>query len=507
MLKHINRVLIGTLIIIGIIGVTQTSWAEEKAPVVTKQGKQLCVVYQYRKPYEYIIDNHGIKTYNGLDIEILRHIINIDQTIAHLTLNWSQGLAAIKNGQCDIMLGTFSTTEREEYGYFSIPYRQAEDSLFVQIDKRYPFKDLPDLLSIIQSKQFRLGVIKDIIYTLPELNNFIREHPTLITHAADLEDLIDLKLKNKIDGFFGDTMVVQTYLWETGFYKQISPIDIKAQKYPVRFLFSKKLFTPEMIHSFDTKLISLKQSWEYKALFRSYSVPIFIGMTTNSWPYRVVELIGTIFFTLSGLILAREVKFNLTGAFILAMLPSMGGGLIRDVILNRDPPSMFRTPMYFLAVLCTTALIYTIIRLARYFHSSWLNKCILLIDHHVANSDRIIVRITDAVGMAVFTIIGVMVAVEVRITPLLLWAPILAVLSSTGGGILRDFFMGRDLNRTFYYETPFVWSFFLTGYILIRTMDMTSTEIAYAIFITQIGIILTRFIILKKGWETKDFWA
>lgn len=96
----------------------------------------------------------------------------------------------------------------------------------------------------------------------------------------------------------------------------------------------------------------------------------------------------------------------------------------------------------------------------------------------------------DVVGLAVYTIIGVMVALEAQVMPLWLWGPTIAVLSSTGGGILRDFFMGRGLVRTFFYETSFLWGCFLTFYVIYRTDNITASEISRVIILSIIDIFL-----------------
>lgn len=48
------------------------------------------------------------------------------------------------------------------------------------------------------------------------------------------------------------------------------------------------------------------------------------------------------------------------------------------------------------------------------------------------------VDVTDALGLAAFTVTGVAVAFRYEAYPLWIWAPLLAVLTSAGGGIMRD---------------------------------------------------------------------
>ena len=99
-----------------------------------------------------------------------------------------------------------------------------------------------------------------------------------------------------------------------------------------------------------------------------------------------------------------------------------------------------------------------------------------------------------------------MVSVEAHATPLWLWGPIFATLSSCGGGILRDFFMGKGFNRSFLYETLFSWGFFLSAFIIWRTEVLNLQEVLLAVIITMIGIITSRILILRFNLRSADFW-
>src|SRR6185312_5149258 len=54
-----------------------------------------------------------------------------------------------------------------------------------------------------------------------------------------------------------------------------------------------------------------------------------------------------------GVLLARQGRYSLFGAFVLASLPAVGGGILRDIIVNRERPAVLSTPAYVVAVLLT----------------------------------------------------------------------------------------------------------------------------------------------------------
>ena len=60
----------------------------------------------------------------------------------------------------------------------------------------------------------------------------------------------------------------------------------------------------------------------------------------------ILELIGTAAFAFSGAIVGIQKKMDIFGVAILAMTTAVGGGIIRDIILNITPPAAFREPVF-----------------------------------------------------------------------------------------------------------------------------------------------------------------
>ena len=59
----------------------------------------------------------------------------------------------------------------------------------------------------------------------------------------------------------------------------------------------------------------------------------------------VMELTGTIAFASSGAMLAIQKEMDLFGVVVLGVTASVGGGLIRDLILGEIPPLMYQKPV------------------------------------------------------------------------------------------------------------------------------------------------------------------
>ena len=62
----------------------------------------------------------------------------------------------------------------------------------------------------------------------------------------------------------------------------------------------------------------------------------------------LMDLIGTIAFALSGAVLAIGRDMDIFGVNILAIVTATGGGMIRDTLIGKFPPVMFRNPFYVL---------------------------------------------------------------------------------------------------------------------------------------------------------------
>lgn len=60
----------------------------------------------------------------------------------------------------------------------------------------------------------------------------------------------------------------------------------------------------------------------------------------------VFEVIGTVAFAISGAIIAMQHKLDYFGIFLLAVTTSIGGGVLRDIILGVSPPVGLVNPIY-----------------------------------------------------------------------------------------------------------------------------------------------------------------
>jgi uncharacterized membrane protein YeiH len=130
----------------------------------------------------------------------------------------------------------------------------------------------------------------------------------------------------------------------------------------------------------------------------------------------VPDLVGTFAFALNGALTAlRVARLDVVGVFTLGMITALGGGILRDVLLD-VPPATFNDWRY-LTVAAAGGLI------------------AFLAGRHL---DRLTTPITvlDAAGLSLFAVTGAAKAHELGLGPL--QAVILGAITGVGGGTLRD---------------------------------------------------------------------
>lgn len=160
----------------------------------------------------------------------------------------------------------------------------------------------------------------------------------------------------------------------------------------------------------------------------------FATLVASPWFYGL-DLIGTTAFALSGFIRALQRRYDLWGCFILTLLPAVGGGTLRDLLIGgmRSPPFIFKDSNYLLvvAVVVIGGSILASLLSAGAADSKGFNQ---------------VLGLCDSVGLATFTIIGAQVALEANLN--WWWMAICAALTCAGGGLLLDVVTGRE-PRTF----------------------------------------------------------
>jgi uncharacterized membrane protein YeiH len=133
--------------------------------------------------------------------------------------------------------------------------------------------------------------------------------------------------------------------------------------------------------------------------------------------FYFADLFGVAVFAITGALMAGRKSMDLFGVLVIAVITALGGGTLRDVILNNHPVSWIRDDTYI--VVASLAAVATVVwvQLTQPIHEKGL-------------------LIADAFGLAVFTVIGTEVALQHNVP--LSTAVIMGVMTGVAGGVMRD---------------------------------------------------------------------
>lgn len=130
----------------------------------------------------------------------------------------------------------------------------------------------------------------------------------------------------------------------------------------------------------------------------------------------VLAMLGTAAFAISGALAASRKNMDIFGFSVLALMPAVGGGTIRDIVIG-NTPVFWITDSNYVAVAIIAALI-------------------IFFTSYKAGSRRRILIWMDAMGLALFAAIGTQVSLEHNTGPLV--AVMLGVTTAVTGGMIRD---------------------------------------------------------------------
>ena len=130
----------------------------------------------------------------------------------------------------------------------------------------------------------------------------------------------------------------------------------------------------------------------------------------------VLDIIGTFAFAISGALVASKKEFDLFGVIIIAFATAVGGGMMRDVLINAHPINWIGDLNYIWTILA--AVVFTFLFKSKI---APLSKTLFLF---------------DTIGIGVFTLLGTQKGLSYDLHPFI--AIVMGMVSSVMGGVIRD---------------------------------------------------------------------
>ena len=186
--------------------------------------------------------------------------------------------------------------------------------------------------------------------------------------------------------------------------------------------------------------------------------------------WEILNIIGTIAFAISGAIVAMEEEYDILGVYILGIVTAFGGGAIRNLLIGVPVSALWEQGLFFqIALLSITAT--------------------FLFPNNILKHWKRWGNFSDAIGLAAFAIQGALYATHMN-HPLSA-VIVAAVLTGSGGGIIRDL-LARRKPTVLKDEIYAVWAI-IAGFSVGLHITNTPVEL-YTLFILLVGLRMCSYI-------------
>lgn len=131
---------------------------------------------------------------------------------------------------------------------------------------------------------------------------------------------------------------------------------------------------------------------------------------------QTIDILGTIAFAISGVLVAMSKRMDPFGVFIIAFVTAVGGGTLRDLLIG-STPVFWMTDMTFIYVIMVATFVAVVFR----NQIKHLRKSLFLF---------------DTIGIGLYTVIGIEKGLNAELHPIICIA--LGTMSACFGGVIRD---------------------------------------------------------------------
>lgn len=195
----------------------------------------------------------------------------------------------------------------------------------------------------------------------------------------------------------------------------------------------------------------------------------------------LIELLGTVAFAMSGSFAAMQKRLDPFGVLIIAFVTSVGGGTVRDLLL--DIPVFWMHDL----MMCTVIFVTTIT--AMIFKS-------------LEKKFKVTLFLFDSFGLGLFTIVGIQKGLNADLHPLICIT--LGTITGCFGGIIRDILLNRIplIFRKEIYATACIFG----GSIFLLLVFYTRLSYSFVQISTILLIVLVRTLAVKYHWQMPKFY-
>ena len=190
----------------------------------------------------------------------------------------------------------------------------------------------------------------------------------------------------------------------------------------------------------------------------------------------VLELAGIFVFAISGALVAVRKHLDIFGVLVLAGATGLGGGFLRDVLIDATPPAALADWRYLLVPVAA--------------------GLVTFVFHPALGRQEPVVNIFDAAGLGLFCVTGTLKALDYGLGPVP--AALMGMVTGIGGGMVRDLLAGR---------VPVVFSseLYATPALVGATWAVLAEAGGQSVWVVAIpGVVICfglRVLALWRGWQ------
>lgn len=196
----------------------------------------------------------------------------------------------------------------------------------------------------------------------------------------------------------------------------------------------------------------------------------------------IIEILGTISFSMSGSFAAMQKRLDPFGVLIIAFVTSVGGGTVRDLLLD--------IPVFWMHDLLTCGVII-------------MTSIFTMIFKSLEKNFKVTLFIFDSFGLGLFTIIGIQKGLNVNIHPLICIG--LGTITGCFGGIIRDILLNRIplIFRKEIYATACI----VGGSAFLLMTKFSPLSYTFIQIFTILLIVAIRTFAVKYHWQIPKFYG
>ncbi len=132
--------------------------------------------------------------------------------------------------------------------------------------------------------------------------------------------------------------------------------------------------------------------------------------------FYTIDILGTIAFAISGVLVAINKKMDPFGILIIAFVTAVGGGTLRDILIGVTPVSWMLDMTFTYVILASTVFAIVVRNKINYLRTSLF--------------------LFDTIGIGLYTVVGIEKGVNAGLHPAICIA--LGTITASFGGVIRD---------------------------------------------------------------------